>query len=132
MKYKDIKILEINPIVYLGEEFKDNTFIENQNIFKDKIKDLQFTQDFSFECPIEDMISIHIDYEDKFEPMIKENTVDKIFGIVNELMKVIDDVKINIYLDGYIENEGNSIDLNIKEFVDYLTEEISKFESQNN
>lgn len=133
MKYKDIKILDINPVVYLGEDFKDMNFKYNQEYFKRKISDLKFPYGFSYECPIEDMISIGIDYEDDFEPIIKENTVEKIFAVINELLKVFSkNVKINFYLDGLIEGVGNSIDMDIIEFVNYLKEETTKFEQSNN
>lgn len=131
MKYKDIKILDINPVVYLGEDFKDKDFKYNQNCFKRKIKNSVFAYGFGYECPIEDMISISVDYKDDFEPIIQEKTLVKILSVTNELLKIFgENVKINLYLDKSIEGIGNSLDMDIKEFFDYLREETKKFESE--
>lgn len=128
MKYKNIKVKEINPVVYLGDEFVNNNWKENQRIFKEKIKDLNFKVEFGFECPIDDLIVVQIDYDDDFEPLAKESTIDNIFSVTNELLKVFkESVKINLYLDDFLE-EGNSIDLTIAEFIIWLTEELAKHE----
>lgn len=130
MNYKNIKVLEISPVVYLGEEFKNNDWKVNQRIFKDKIKDLEFKYGFGIECPIEDLICVQIDYKDTFEPLAKHDTIDKIFNVTNELLKVFGDkVKINLYLDDYIEGEGNSIDMTITEFAKWLREELDRYEN---
>jgi hypothetical protein len=130
MKYKNVNVLEINPVIYLGEEFKNNYFKENQNIFKNKIKQLRFNHNFWYENPIDDMISMYVEYDDDFIPLAKESTIDRIFGVVNELLKVFTEVKINLHLVDFIEGEGNSIDLNIKDFTEYLLEELNKYESK--
>lgn len=128
MKYKNIKVKEIIPVVYLGDEFVNNDWRENQRIFKEKIKDLNFKAGFGFECPIDDLIVVQIDYNDDFEPLAKESTIDDIFSVTNELLKVFkESVKINLYLDDFLE-EGNSIDLTIAEFIIWLTEELAKHE----
>lgn len=131
MKYENVKVLEINPVVYLGEEFIKNDWKINQNIFKGKIEGLHFKCFFNYECPIKDMISISVDYSDDFEPLAKTSTIDNILGVINELLKVFSDVKVNLHLDNFIEEKGNSIDLDIKEFINYLMEETEKFESEN-
>lgn len=128
MDYKNVKVLEITPVVYLGEEFKDNNWRDNQSIFNQKIKGLNFKVGFGIECPIADLICVQVEYEDTLEPLVKEDTMDKIFSVINELLKVFKDVKINLYLDDFIEGGYNSVDLDIKEFTDYLFEELSKFE----
>lgn len=129
MKYKNIKVLEINPVVYLGEKFKNNDWRENQKIFKEKIKDLDFQVGFGIECPIEDLICVQVDYTDTLEPLAKMDTIDKIFSVTNELLKVFaHSVKVNIYLDGYIEDGSNSIDMTITEFVKWLQEELKEYE----
>lgn len=131
MKYKEVKILEINPVVYLGDDFKVKDFRYNQNHFKSKIKETEFAYGFGYECPIGDMISMQVDYEDNFEPIIKQDTTEKIFAITNELIKIFGkNVKINLYLDKSIEGIGNSLDMEVKEFFEYLMEETKKFESK--
>ena len=124
MKYRDIKVLEINPVVYLGEDFKNKDYKFNEEYFKNQIKNLEFRYAFNYECPIEDMISVRIEYEDDFTPIIQEKTVEKILSVTNELLKVFGKgVKINLYLDDFIEKVGNSIDMEIDEFTKYLQEE---------
>lgn len=130
MKYKGVKVLYINPAVYLGEEFKNNDWRDNQKIFKEKIKSLDFGVGFGYECPIEDLIDIQVDYRDNLEPLAQMDTIDKIFNVTNELLKVFEDkVKINLHLDDYIEGEGNSIDMTITEFVKWLREELDGYEN---
>ena len=127
MKYKNIKVLEINPVVYLGEEFKNNDWRDNQKLFKERIKDLDFNVSFEIECPLEDLIYVQVDYEDDFEPLIKMNTIDKIFRVTNELLKVFENnVKVNLYLDSYMKNGDISVDMTITEFVRWLYEEVEK------
>ncbi|ENK1244751.1 hypothetical protein P9J83_18200 [Clostridium sporogenes] len=130
MKYKNVKVLEISPVVYLGKEFRNNDWKVNQNIFKEKVKDIKFEYGFGFECPIGDMINIQIDYKDEFQPLAKESTIDMILSIFNQLLKVFkENVKINLHLDGFIDGVVNSVDMNIKEFVEYLQEEIKEYEN---
>lgn len=127
MRYENIKVLEINPVVYLGEEFKNNDWRDNQKLFKERIKDLDFNVSFGIECPIEDLIYVQVDYEDNFEPLAKMDTIDKIFSVTNELLKVFEsNVKVNLYLDSYMKNGDNSVDMTITEFVRWLYEEVEK------
>ena len=131
MRYKNIKVLSINPVVYLGEEYRHNHWAVNQKIFKEKIKDLHFDVSFGIECPIEDLIDVQINYEDTLEPLARKDTIDKIFKVTKELIIVFrDTVKINIYLDDYIENVGNSIDMTIEEFTDWLREELNDYNNK--
>lgn len=131
MVYENLKVLEISLSVYLGDEYKNNNWKDNQEIFKDKIKDLSFDYPFSFECPIEDLICVQLDYEDSLEPLAKAQTVDNIYNVYGELMKVFgEDVKINIYLDGYLENGDNCVDMGYKEFADWLKMQLKEYENQ--
>lgn len=131
VKYENIKVLEINPVVYLGEEFTDNDWRYNQKIFKEKVRDLDFEVGFSIECPIEDLIYVQVDYDDDFEPLAKKETIDKIFSVSKELIKLFEDnVKINLYLDDYMEDGSNSVDMSIEEFTVWLKSELSKYESK--
>lgn len=130
MNYKGVKVLYINPTVYLGEDFKNNDWRDNQRIFKEKIKNLNFGVGFGYECPIDDLIDIQVDYEDNLEPLAKMDTIDKIFSVTNELLKVFgDNVKMNLYLDNYIKDEGNSIDMTITKFVQWLLEELNRYKT---
>ena len=130
MYYKDSKILEINPVVYLGEKFKDNNFKENQEFFKNKIRNAKFQYDFSFECPIEDLIHVHVDYRDNFIPLAKKDTLNRVSEVFKELSTIFKDVKINLYLDDYIEGIGNSVDLDYEEFDEYLLKTLDEFEEE--
>lgn len=129
MKYKDVKVLEINLVVYLGEKFKNNGWKENQLIFKDIVEKLDLKNSISWECPIEDLIYIYIDdNKDDLDPLPLESTVENIFSVVTELLEGGFIPKINILLDEFIE-EGNSIDLEFNEFIEWLQKEIKDFET---
>lgn len=127
MKYKGIKVLEINPVVYLGEKFKNNDWRDNQAFFEEKIEDLNFEHNLEFECPIGDLIYIFVNYKDSLEISTKKDTINRILSVSNELMKVFgDNVKINICLAEYIEDGYNSMDISVVEFSKWLHEEVKK------
>ena len=117
MNYRGIKVLFISPVVYLGEEFKNNHWKDNEKLFKNRIKNLNFMFGIKWECPIEDLIMLSVDYEDDLDPIIKIDTLIKIFNTVNELLKVFDKdkVKMNLYLDNC-----DSIDMTVVEFIGWL------------
>lgn len=138
MKHEGIEILAINPVVYLGEEFKNNNFKYNEEYFKEKIKDLKFSYSFSYECPIDDVVVIGFNYEDNYNPFIKAGSIRRIITTVNELSKVFgENIRVQILLKGYleetvnlgqinIEEKINCTDMELTEFMKYLYEEIEK------
>ena len=116
MKYKNVEISFIQLVTYMGDEFKDNTSHDNQTIFKNKIRRNKFPYNFSFECPIEDMICINIDDVSGFT---KEGRKELI-NALNELKKIYGKSFINLSLDDFIDGEGNCIDLTEVEFLEIL------------
>lgn len=143
MKYRGVEILAINPVVYLGEEFKNNNFKYNEEYFKEKIKDLKFSYSFSYECPIDDVVVIGFNYNDNYNPFIKNSSIRRIITTVNELSNILgENVKVQILLKGYleetvnlgqinIEEMSNCIDMELTEFIKYLYEEIEKLNLKN-
>lgn len=129
MKYKGVEILAINPVVYLGEEFKNNNFKYNEEYFKEKIKGLKFTYSFSYECPIDDIVVIGFDYEDDFNPFIKNGSIRRrIITTVNELSKVFDEnVKVQILLSDCFEETANLGQINIEEKTNCIDIELTEF-----
>lgn len=126
MNYRGIKVLFISPVVYLGEEFKNNHWKDNEKIFKNRIKNLNFISGIRWECPIEDLIVLSVDYEDDLI-----DTLIKIFNTINELLKVFnkDKVKINLYLENLYLDNGDSIDMTIVEFIEWVCEELKVCDS---
>lgn len=124
MRYKKIKVLNFFPIVYLGEQFKGNTQRGNQFIFGEKTIGLNL-KGTSWECPFEDLIYIYIDKEDDLDPLPLESTVIKIDKVLMELLEGGFIPKIEIQLDGFLE-EGNSIELNIPDYYKWLKEEVER------
>lgn len=143
MKYKGVEVLAINPVVYLGEKFKNKNFKYNEEYFKEKIKDLKFTYGFSYECPIDDVVIIGFNYEDDPNPFIKNGSIRRIITTVNELSNILgENVKVQILLKGYleetvnlgqinIEEMSNCIDMELTEFIKYLYDEIEKLNLKN-
>jgi hypothetical protein len=113
MIYKGQNVEFIQLVSYMGEEHKNKTFKENQKFFMEKISGkLSFS--CTFECPIEDMICIN----HRNTPGIGDTEEDRkaLLCGLEELKKFFPDSYINLNLDGFIENEGNSIDLTGEEF----------------
>lgn len=128
MEYKNIKALNIFPIVYLGEQFKGNTQRGNQFIFKEKTIGLDL-KGTSWECPLEDLIYIYIDEEDNLDSLPLESTVEKIDKVLMELLEGGFIPKVEIQLDGFLE-EGNSIELGVPDYYKWLKQEIERVESE--
>lgn len=143
MKYKGVEVLAINPVVYLGEKFKNKNFKYNEEYFKEKIKDLKFSYSFSYECPIDDVVVIGFNYNDNYNPFIKNGSIGRIITMVNELSKVFgENVRVQILLNDCfeetanlgqinIEEKINCIDIELTEFMKYLYEEIEKLNLKN-
>ena len=128
MKYEGIEILAINPVVYLGEEFKDKSFKYNEEYFKEKIKDLKFTYSFSYECPIDDVVVIGFDYDDNYNPFIKNGSIRRIITTVNELSNVLgENVKVQILLSDYFEETANCMQMNLEEMTNCIDMELAEF-----
>lgn len=113
MLYKDKSVEFIQLVSYIGNEHVNKTYKENQKFFKERISGkLSFS--CSFECPIEDMICVN----HKDTPSIGDTEEDRkalLYGL-NELKQVFPNTFINLHLSGFVEDEGNSIDLTGEEF----------------
>lgn len=118
MLYNGIKILEINPVIYLGEKSRDcmsNSLYVKKEL--DKVSD-QFEGEWGIECPIEDLVFIYLPN--------KENSnvgeiINNIYDSYDILKDIFDNVKVNFYLDRVIEGLGNSFDMTISEFTYWTT-----------
>lgn len=116
MLYKNVKVEQVSVSVYMGETYAMNDFKSNQNIFKRKISKHGAICGFGFECPIDDLICIYPDGMGDVREIISKSDFDKVISIYDEMSKLFDNVKVNLYLDGFLD-EGNSIDLTKEEFV---------------
>ena len=69
---------------------------------------------------------LSVDYEDDLI-----DTLIKIFNTINELLKVFnkDEVKINLYLENLYLDNGDSIDMTIVEFIEWVCEELKVCDS---
>lgn len=110
MNYKGKNVESIQLVCYMGDEFKNKSFQENQKYFKEQIKG-RISFDYSFECPIEDMICINYD---GLHSNTKEGKEKLLYGL-EELNKIFPNSFINLYLDDFVE-EGNCIDLTGEKF----------------
>lgn len=112
MLYKNVNIKEVNPVVYLGEKTTGDWKLNEKYIIK-KVGNIFKDFSFSYECPIDDLVFLYFyDYEFKTTTEIADLKL-----IYTNLEVLFSNVKINLLLDEYIEGEGNSIDLNLKEFI---------------
>lgn len=110
MEYKGVKVNYVQLVSYMGEGFKKNSAKENQLLFKNKIK-YGFPYSCSFECPIEDMICINLDWNDG----INEDERPALLCALERLKKIFPESFINLNLDDFVE-EGNCIDLTGEQF----------------
>lgn len=127
MNYKNVKVLSIEPVIFLGKDFINNNYRNNEEYVLNKINGFEFKSELGIECPSEDMVFIQLAQYDDYDPIIMQDTMEIIMDTLDKLIKVFDDVKINLYLDGYIDGHGNNVDLSIKEFIEWSMDECLKF-----
>ncbi len=107
MLYKGVKVLEINPVVYIKDKAVES-WKDNEKYVSEKMLEIGF-ENFGVENPINDLVYIYFQNRNwSIETGLSE-TYEK-------LTKIFDEVKINIHLDDFIEGLGNSIDLTLNEF----------------
>lgn len=119
MLYKNVKVEQISISVYMGKKYVENDFRKNQDIFKKKVSKQSANCGFCYECPIEDLICIYPDGLGELEETISKSDFDKIISVYDEMSKIFENVKVNLYLDDFLE-EGNSIDLSKEEFINWV------------
>lgn len=120
MLYKNVKILEIEPVIYLGDKAKDWKY--NQEYVKKKLEKVEHKIKgiWGIESPIDDMVLIYLPYQNNWneETDEVEADVDYLINAYEILKEIFDDVKINFLLDDYVDG-GNSFDMSIEEFKQY-------------
>lgn len=109
LKYKNIKVEWVTISIYLGDEFKNNHWKINEKYACKKLSETGLTN-FSVECPIEDLICVQF-----------AETPENVEKFYNKAKSVFNEVFVNLYLDGYLE-EGNSIDISLDEYMKLLKE----------
>jgi hypothetical protein len=119
MLYKNVKVEQISISVYMGEKYVKNEFRKNQEIFRKKVSKQNAICGFGYECPIEDLICIYPDGMGELGETTSKSDYDKIISVYDEMSKIFEDVKVNLYLEDFLE-EGNSIDLSKEEFINYV------------
>lgn len=121
MLYKNVKVLDIGPVIYLGKKAKDWKYNELY-VKKELMKvEQKYEGYWGIESPIDDMVLIYLPYQrnrDK-ETYEAKVDVDYLINAYEILKEVFDDVQINFYLDHDIEGIGNSFDMSIEEFKQY-------------
>lgn len=110
MKYKNVEVESLSLTCFLGDMFKEIDFKSNQDFFMEQIKGFSFN--CGIECPIEDLICVYINDVSG----TGKNDIKTIVKACEEMKKYFDDTFINLYLEDFIDGEGNSIDLTIDEF----------------
>lgn len=113
LKYKNINVKQISISVCLGSEYKEKDFRENQELFKNMVAKLNFGYGFSYECPIEDLICVYPDFKSNEALCSLYGTFSEKFG----------EIKVNLLLDDFLEDQCNSIDLSLDEYQELLKSE---------
>ena len=111
MLYKDIKVEQVDVAIYLGEEYKDKNWKENERLVFDKLIESGL-DNFGAECVGNDLVYIYTE------------EVTRVYMYARDLFS---DVKINIYLDDYIEEDDgttyNALDLTYEEYLALLNKQ---------
>lgn len=104
MLYKNIKVETISLVVYLKDKASENWKINERTVLKwlnkNNIK-------AGVENPIDDLVFIQFEKLD----------INLLTEVYKKAEKDFEEVKVNLYLDDFIEDEGNSIDLSLEEFL---------------
>jgi hypothetical protein len=111
MLYKNVKVSEIHPVVYLKSKAIKN-HKKNEFYVLERVSELGLN-DFEVENPIDDLVFIYFR-----EDWSKETAL--LSSVYNKLNNVFEEVKINLHLDEFIENIGNTVDLSLDEFLEEL------------
>lgn len=79
------------------------------------------------------MVLIYLPYQNSYDKDTNEVNVDVNYLIdaYYILREVFDNVKINFYLDGSLDNVGNNFDMDINEFKQYLQNQKANQENIN-
>ena len=109
MLYKGIEVEEICPVVYIKDKATKD-WKENERYVLNKMVALGFSE-FGVENPIDDLVHVQFDNKDW---AVETELLGEIY---KKLKTVFEEVKINLYLDGYIEEIGNTVDLTLEEFI---------------
>ena len=112
MLYKGAKVIEINPVVYIKDK-ATKVWKENERYVLNKMVDLGF-ENFGVENPIDDLVCIY--FKDK-DWIIETELLSIIYKKLNDNFE---EVKVNLYLDDSIKGIGNSVDLELEEFLNIL------------
>lgn len=115
MKYKGVEVEYICLNVYLKEKASEDWKVNEKYVLNKMVK--LGLNDFSVENPIDDMVCIYLQDQEEELDLNKLTYAYKLAG------KEFEEVKINLYLDDCIESEGNSIDLNLEEFLKLYKED---------
>ncbi|MEG0728157.1 MAG: hypothetical protein RR420_00905 [Anaerovoracaceae bacterium] len=136
MKYQNIHVLNVSPVIYLGDKSKN--WKSNQEYVRselEKVKD-KIDSCWEIECPIGDMVLIYLPIKDNlskedYETMTTEDFLLEAYKIATDfsdvlaayeiLNSIFEDVKINLYLDDVIEGIGNNVDMSIDEFKSFIS-----------
>ena len=114
MLYKNVKVEEVNVVIYLREKAVDN-WAANERIVLDWLNKSMIEINVGIENPVDDMVYLYfLDVENVNIKLLTE--------VYKEAEKEFEEVKVNLYLDGCIDGDINSVDLSLDEFLKLLEE----------
>mgnify|MGYP001569233197 CR=1 FL=1 len=116
MLYKNIKVEDISVVVYLKEEAVKDWKVNERKVL-DWINKSKINAIIGVENPIEDMV--HLQFLD-----IEDLDIELLTEVYRKAEKEFKEVKVNLYLDDYTENENNSVDLTLEEFLSLVNSQI--------
>ena len=114
MLYKNVEVEEVNVVIYLKEKAVDNWKVNEETVL-DWIKKSEIKTNIGVENPVEDMVYLYFLDADNLD-------VELLIQVYKEAEKEFTEVKVNLYLDGCIDEDINSVDLSLNEFLESLEE----------
>jgi hypothetical protein len=112
MLYKGVKVEQINLVIYLKEKKREH-WKDNERLVLNWLRENKISA--GVENPIDDLVYIYLFEDDE----VKDN-MKLLSDVYTKIKKEYNEVKINLHLDGFIEEEGNSIDLSLEDFKQLL------------
>lgn len=106
MLYKGVKVNWISLIVDL-EKYSDNWKVNERFVLSELDK---LGIDLPVENPIEGLVYIEL-------PSDKEYDIEYVSDVFNAIKVRFDNVKVNLLLDEFIDGIGNTVDIELEEYV---------------
>lgn len=137
--FEGVLVSEINVACYLGKKKKNAHWGSNEIIVYEAIEKININslinkgliKNCDVECPIGDLVYIYLglDFDSEKNGKVTRKDLEVIKKVVRGVKadKRIKDVYVNLYLDDFLPDGGNSVDLTLDLFIALATNKKVKY-----